>query len=346
MLLHKTVVIFYLLMSSLLKISSFVSRFGGRLSNKGNHGLIIGHHFGTEKMPWERDNNEKQGSNRFKRPTELSDFLSRDRGGERGGRFASSRSTSSPRRDSEKSSRDESVTDHNGRDRNPSRDYRTMSGSDRQSRDTRSYRSDSQSRDTRSYRSDSQSRDSWSERSDTTRRVDKSNVDEKHARVDYDSRRGAYDNDRRSAPRSEYGGYSSYPDRSSRPQYGREEGTEPIYGYYEGDHLYGITSVRLALANGRREIKELLVQEGIDPANKKDSRAAQQILDLAKKNNIQVREFSKHDLNMMSDNRPHQGFVLRAQPLNFTSVTALEPVSNYRYNIAFVSCPIKTKMLF
>lgn len=88
------------------------------------------------------------------------------------------------------------------------------------------------------------------------------------------------------------------------------------------------------------------MQEGIDPANKKDSRAAQQILDLAKKNNIQVREFSKHDLNMMSDNRPHQGFVLRAQPLNFTSVTALEPVSNYRYNIAFVSCPIKTQILF
>lgn len=88
--------------------------------------------------------------------------------------------------------------------------------------------------------------------------------------------------------------------------------------------------MRLALASGRREITELLVQEGMDLSNKKDSKAAQQILDIAKKNGVQVREFSKHDLNMMSDNRPHQGFVLRAQPLNFTTLNTLEPTSNYR----------------
>lgn len=112
--------------------------------------------------------------------------------------------------------------------------------------------------------------------------------------------------------------------------YDREEKTEPIYGYYEGDHLYGITSVRLALSSGRRQIKELLVQSGMDMANKKDAKAAQQILDLAQKNGVEVREFSKHDLNMLSDNRPHQGFVLRAQPLEFTSLSTLEPSENYR----------------
>ena len=56
----------------------------------------------------------------------------------------------------------------------------------------------------------------------------------------------------------------------------------------------------------------------------------QQILDLAQKNGVEVREFSKHDLNMLSDNRPHQGFVLRAQPLEFISLSALEPSENYR----------------
>lgn len=94
--------------------------------------------------------------------------------------------------------------------------------------------------------------------------------------------------------------------------------------------MYGITSVRLALASGRRKIKELLVQSGMDMANKKDAKAAQQILDLAKQSGVEVREFSKHDLNMLSDNRPHQGFVLRAEPLEFASLSTLEPSQNYR----------------
>jgi 21S rRNA (GM2251-2'-O)-methyltransferase len=104
-----------------------------------------------------------------------------------------------------------------------------------------------------------------------------------------------------------------------------------VYGRYDGDHIYGVNSVRLALMAGRREIKELIIQTGMDLANKKDATAVKEILQLAEQKGIEVREFSKHDLNMMSDNKPHQGFVLRAQPLNFTSITHLEPSAQFRF---------------
>jgi hypothetical protein len=121
----------------------------------------------------------------------------------------------------------------------------------------------------------------------------------------------------------------------SYPQYGRnsigwEEKGEPAYGYYEGDHLYGIAPVRLALLSGRRQFKELLVQEGMDVSNKKDVKAATDIMESAKRMGLQVREFSKHDLNMITDNKLHQGFVLRAEPLDFERLTHLESVDSYR----------------
>jgi 21S rRNA (GM2251-2'-O)-methyltransferase len=82
---------------------------------------------------------------------------------------------------------------------------------------------------------------------------------------------------------------------------------------------------------GRRDIKELIIQSGMDLANKKDAVAVKEILHLAEQKGVEVREFSKHDLNMMTDNKPHQGFVLRAQPLNFTSISHLEPSPQFRY---------------
>jgi len=124
-------------------------------------------------------------------------------------------------------------------------------------------------------------------------------------------------------------GGEQYPDRRYELRYDRDDNREPAYGYYDGDHLYGIAPVRLALLAGKREIKELLVQEGMDFSNKKDSKAAKEILQVARTRGIEVREFSKHDLNMLTDNRPHQGFVLRAMPLQFTRLTHLDAVDRY-----------------
>ena len=108
---------------------------------------------------------------------------------------------------------------------------------------------------------------------------------------------------------------------SERPSYSRkldENGEERIkpYGEYNGDHLYGISPIRAALLANRRNISELIVQDNLDIKNRAGS-GSSYILSRVKELGIETREFPKHDLNMMADNRPHQGFILRAKPLDF-----------------------------
>jgi 21S rRNA (GM2251-2'-O)-methyltransferase len=116
--------------------------------------------------------------------------------------------------------------------------------------------------------------------------------------------------------------------------YGYTENREPPCGRYDGDHLYGISPIRTAIAAGRRNITELLVQEGMELSNKKDEKAASDILKIAKAKGITVREFPKHDLNMLTENRPHQGFVLRAAPLQFQRVDGLPPSPTFQCVLA------------
>lgn len=135
-------------------------------------------------------------------------------------------------------------------------------------------------------------------------------------------------------------GRSNYGERSPRGSYNENrnyhengyeirEKKEAIYGTYDGDHLYGIAPVRIALLSKRRKFSELLVQSGMDVDNKKDGKAAAEILILAREMQLDVREFSKHDLNMLSENRPHQGFILRAETLKFKRISSLEaPIEN------------------
>ncbi len=102
----------------------------------------------------------------------------------------------------------------------------------------------------------------------------------------------------------------------------------PSYGSYEGDHIYGITPVKLALKAKRRRISELLVQDDLNLENKKDSNGATDILVMAEQQCIPTQRLSKHDLNMICDNRPHQGFILRAEPLDFVKLKFLEPADS------------------
>lgn len=103
---------------------------------------------------------------------------------------------------------------------------------------------------------------------------------------------------------------------------------------YEGDHLYGISTVRAALLANRRNVTELLVQEGMDVANKKDEKSASEILSLVDKQKIPIKYLPKHDLNMLSENRPHQGFVLRAAPLQFKRLDSLEKTNQIKCVLA------------
>ncbi|CAL9135102.1 unnamed protein product [Musa textilis] len=97
-----------------------------------------------------------------------------------------------------------------------------------------------------------------------------------------------------------------------------------------GQGVYGVGPVLAALIAERREFYALYVQEGLDLSGnskkKKDKKAVEKILQTAEKIGLKVIEASKHDLNMVVDNRPHQGLVLDASPLEMVNIRELDPV--------------------
>lgn len=98
-----------------------------------------------------------------------------------------------------------------------------------------------------------------------------------------------------------------------------------------GEAVYGVGPVLAALTVARREFYTLYFQEGMDLSGnnrkKKDKKGVEKVLRIAEQIGLTVKETSKHDLNMIVDNRPHQGLVLDASPLEMVSTRYLEPVS-------------------
>lgn len=97
-----------------------------------------------------------------------------------------------------------------------------------------------------------------------------------------------------------------------------------------GQGVYGVGPVLAALMAGRREFYALYMQECMDLSGsnkkKKDKKAVEKVLRMAEKVGLKVIETSKHDLNMVVDNRPHQGLVLDASPLEMVNTKELDPV--------------------
>lgn len=96
-----------------------------------------------------------------------------------------------------------------------------------------------------------------------------------------------------------------------------------------GEHVYGTHPVAAALARflssssedggGRAEVHALYVQDGLET-----ERGA--LADAARAAGAEVFEgVEKHDLNVMAGQRPHNGVVLDAAPLDPPFATALEP---------------------
>ncbi|XP_026666140.2 rRNA methyltransferase 1, mitochondrial-like [Phoenix dactylifera] len=140
--------------------------------------------------------------------------------------------------------------------------------------------------------------------------------------------------------------YKGFVDRESRfekpevrrwnkqEKWGRKtwkEATESSVPKMVGQGVYGVAPVLAALTAAGREFYALYVQEGLDLSKnnkkKKDKKAVEKVLQIAEKIGLKVIVASKHDLNMMVDNRPHQGLVLDASPLEMVSIRELEPVS-------------------
>lgn len=98
------------------------------------------------------------------------------------------------------------------------------------------------------------------------------------------------------------------------------------------DLLYGISPVFYALKNGRREPVKLFVQDTImndnNTTNKSSSRKAEndsalrQIIQLAQEKDIKVHHVTKGSLCVLARDRPHQGIVLQAGPLDLCTLAS------------------------
>lgn len=75
-------------------------------------------------------------------------------------------------------------------------------------------------------------------------------------------------------------------------------------------------------------------------AKRKDEGAFRAAVDGAARAGIPVQEVEKHTLNMMTDNRTHQGLVLDADPLDFTDVKVL-PAWDGAPGAAASCCPLR-----
>ncbi|CAJ1937061.1 unnamed protein product [Sphenostylis stenocarpa] len=110
-----------------------------------------------------------------------------------------------------------------------------------------------------------------------------------------------------------------------------KEATESTVPKIVGEGIYGVGPVLAALSADRREFYALYVQEGLDLSSnnrkKKDKKGFERVLKIAEKLGLSIKEASKHDLNMVVDNRPHQGLVLDASPLEMVKIKELDPVS-------------------
>ena len=100
--------------------------------------------------------------------------------------------------------------------------------------------------------------------------------------------------------------------------------TSILQDNWKGDAIYGVSPVLAALKFSRRTLFSLHVQEGLKPAKKKDQTAVAQAVQAAREAGAEVCSTSKHDLNIISGNRPHQGLVLDCSPLSFIPIDRLE----------------------
>lgn len=112
--------------------------------------------------------------------------------------------------------------------------------------------------------------------------------------------------------------------------YGREEKTDNsvklLKDEWIGDVVYGISPVISALKANRRTIHALYVQEGLE--KNKNEELWRTLNSLTEATGLPKYTVGKHALNMLSENRPHQGLILDADPLQFESFDVFPSASD------------------
>ncbi|KAI8969227.1 Alpha/beta knot methyltransferase [Mycotypha africana] len=102
------------------------------------------------------------------------------------------------------------------------------------------------------------------------------------------------------------------------------------------EYVYGFSSVVSALRLKKREILDsLYIQESAGKATtkKKDDSLLTDIVQLAKEAKIKIFHMDKGRLNNLTDNKPHQGVVLRASALQPQEVSSLTQVTENGYRV-------------
>ncbi|GAX80762.1 hypothetical protein CEUSTIGMA_g8197.t1 [Chlamydomonas eustigma] len=87
-----------------------------------------------------------------------------------------------------------------------------------------------------------------------------------------------------------------------------------------GDKLYGVFPVLNALKAKRRSCHALYVLSSLDLSKRKDAAAMRDVFKLAKEMDLEVIKVSRHELNVMSDYRQHQGLVLDCSSLQWNTL--------------------------
>ncbi|PHU22357.1 hypothetical protein BC332_07464 [Capsicum chinense] len=117
----------------------------------------------------------------------------------------------------------------------------------------------------------------------------------------------------------------------------RKEATELTLPRMVGEGIYGVGPILVALLSGRREFYGLYIQKGLDLSGnnrkKKDKKGFERVLTMVDKVGLRKIEVYKHELNMITDNRPYQELVLDASPLKMVVIKELEPVSTEEQEI-------------
>ena len=96
----------------------------------------------------------------------------------------------------------------------------------------------------------------------------------------------------------------------------------------QGEALFGVAPVRAALLAKRRgRVYTLFVQDSLEPGKRKDGGAVADCVERATAWGATIQQVDKHELNLLTENRNHQGIVLDADPLEPEELDVLPPVA-------------------
>jgi len=99
-----------------------------------------------------------------------------------------------------------------------------------------------------------------------------------------------------------------------------ESSKSTLFRQLTGEIVYGIMPVLSALKAGRRNIYRLLVIESNEMKERKVAASVERARFLAKSQGAHILSVSRHDLNMFTNNHPHQGLALDCSPLDLTPI--------------------------